>query len=172
MISKMLKTYSRTIRAKTKSMKSQTQFRFVFIVTRSLQRLELNFTENNNYFRNFLEIHAKTYPWAKRHLSAYLHCPNCHDLQSSYHGFQIDVSDWMASPIGERYLKTNLGFIQNIHLLICHFIIRIWQYKLLIQIICLYLLWKENYDRKLTGSESKSTGSEPKWTGSNTFFII
>ena len=47
-------------------------------------------------------------------------------IYKAYHGFQVDACDWMISrSTRERYLKTNLGFIQNIHLLICHFIIRI-----------------------------------------------
>ena len=35
-----------------------------------------------SYPSNQAQVDKWAYPWAKRHLSAYLHCPNCHDLHS------------------------------------------------------------------------------------------
>ena len=119
-------TYSRTIWTKTKSMKSQTQFCFVFIVTRSLQRLQLDFTKIIlSFFLIFRKFMLKL-THGQRDIAQRICIVRIAMIYKAYNGFQVDACDWMVSrPIRERYLKTNLGFIQNIHLLICHFIIRI-----------------------------------------------
>ena len=165
------RTYSWTIWTKTKSMKSQTQFCFVFIVTRSLQRFQLNFTKNNDDYY-FLEFPGNSWwnlPMGKEtSLSIFA----LSELPWSTKLTRVFKSMLMIGwPLGQSEKDIWKPTSVLYKTFICSFAISsfgfdntsCW-YKLFVFICSEIKIWPEvNW----YGPEV-----DRKWTGSNTFFII